>query len=275
MFKQHIITVYGETTYHDTRKLQTLNRQAASAKCKWIFLCRCHKHNVLPRSFITRPVIRTQRAYRETRQHNKRMLEITRNNEMTQYHRYLRNIQEIMEKLEEKVSTADLQSIRTITEKSRENKYQNEKKRLKEKFEKLTQKRSTNTRERTTKKIKHEVVDLTKNGIDDDVREYLKLGPDFSETPRTMPYEKIIIETEYMCKTIEREIETVEEADKKHELEKEIHTLREKVKKNLMRYRNKKITPNLTKQERIGRKKIHSDTTLLTCGQRKGYGCHG
>ena len=73
-----------------------------------------------------------------------------------------------------------------------------------------------------------------------------------------------------MCKTIEKEIETAEKADKKHELEKEIHTLREKVKKNLMRYRNKKITPNLTKQERIGRKKIHCDKKHVYLPADKG-----
>ena len=96
MFKQHVITVYGETTYHDTRKLQTLRRQAASSKCKWIFLCRCLKNELLPKSFTTRPVIRTQRAYRETREYNRRMLQITHDNEKTQYHRYLREIQRIV-----------------------------------------------------------------------------------------------------------------------------------------------------------------------------------
>ena len=58
-----------------------------------------------------------------------------------------------------------------------------------------------------------------------------QLGPDFSETPRKIPYEKIIIETEYMCKMIEKEIDQVEQTEK-HKLEKEIHTIREKVKKD-------------------------------------------
>ncbi len=55
--------------------------------------------------------------------------------------------------------------------------------------------------------LKHEVFDLTKDGIDEDVKVYLQLEPDFSEVPRKLPYEKIIIETENMCRTIDKEKE--------------------------------------------------------------------
>ena len=114
MFKQHIITVYGETMYRSTRKLQTLNRQSASAKCKWIFLCRCLKHKVLPRSFLTRPVIQTQQAYRETRAHNMKMLKITMNEEKTRYHRYLHSIKELAKRMKETVTEEDMTAIRRI-----------------------------------------------------------------------------------------------------------------------------------------------------------------
>ena len=95
---------------------------------------------------------------------------------------------------------------------------------------------------------------MTKDGIDDDVKEYLKLGPDFSETPKRLPYEKVIIETEYMCKTIEGEIETTTDATEKYKLEKEAHILREKVKKALLIAKNKKIKSNLIKTTMRGTK---------------------
>ena len=41
-------------------------------------------------------------------------------------------------------------------------------------------------------KIKNEVFDLTKNGIDGDIKKNLALGPDFCETPKNVPYENII-----------------------------------------------------------------------------------
>ena len=92
---------------------------------------------------------------------------------------------------------------------------------------------------------------------------------DFSETPKSIPYEKIIIETEKMCKTIETE---KEEADprRRYELEKEVHTLREKVKKLLSTSRHKKIPSNLTKQEREGKKKAYADKERVYLPADKG-----
>ena len=60
-------------------------------------------------------------------------------------------------------------------------------------------------REERECKLKYEVFDLTKDGVDEDIKEYLKLGPDFSEAPRKIPWKKVIIETERMRKTIEVE----------------------------------------------------------------------
>ena len=54
-------------------------------------------------------------------------------------------------------------------------------------------------------KIKNEVVDLTKNGIDSDIKKYLALGPDFCETPKKVPYKDIMAETEKMCTMIKKE----------------------------------------------------------------------
>ena len=58
------------------------------------------------------------------------------------------------------------------------------------KFEQLQdkdKKKKTNPRER---KLQHEVVDLTNDGIDEDIKVFLKLGPDFSEAQRRPPYKK-------------------------------------------------------------------------------------
>ena len=54
-------------------------------------------------------------------------------------------------------------------------------------------------------KIKDEVIDLTVDGTDEDVKQYLSLGPDFCETPRRVPYETIITETEKICSVIRKE----------------------------------------------------------------------
>ena len=114
----------------------------------------------------------------------------------------------------------------------------------------------TNTEQRESK-LKHEVYDLTKDGLDEDVKSYLKLGPDFSEAPKTLPYEKIITETERMCKIIEEEKEA--KPRQAPELERETHRLREEVKHLLRKHKKKKIKSNLTHEETIGRTKAYQD----------------
>ena len=73
-----------------------------------------------------------------------------------------------------------------------------------------------------------------------------------------------------MCKVIEKEIETSTEPIEKYKLEKEIHTIREKVKKQLLRSKPKKIESNLTKQERVGRKKVYADKDRVYLPADKG-----
>ena len=90
----------------------------------------------------------------------------------------------------------------------------------------------------TTKKLQHEVHDLTKDGIDEEVKAYLKLGPDFSETPRALPYEKIIIETE-----------SITQPEQSHILE------RERERQKLRESKTENIKTNLTSVEEKGRKK--------------------
>ena len=213
-------------------QIQRLKKQAAATKCRWIFLSRCTEHNVLPRSFRTRPVLRTRKAYLLTKEYNQKMLATTRDEAKKQYHQRRRRIEEINSELQETVSREDHETIKLVTEKSREHKFQKESKRLKEKFERLkTEQNREDGHETERRKLQHEVHDLTREGIDEDVKAYLKLGPDFCETPRRLPYEKIIVETERMCKVIEDEIESKpEEAE---ELQRESHRLREKVKKVL------------------------------------------
>ena len=77
-----------------------------------------------------------------------------------------------------------------------------EKKRIEEDRKKIHER---DQEEMQSKKIKVDVVDLTKDGIDPDVKKYLSLGPDFCESPTRAPYERMICETEKMCSYIRKE----------------------------------------------------------------------
>ena len=180
-----------------------MKRQAASAKCRWIFLSRCTANNVTPKSFRTRQTLQTRKGQALTEEYDQRMLKATRDSVKQQYHTYLKKINETNRQIKEAMSEEDFKTINDITEISRENQFQKESKRLKDKFEELRKKQAPKADKERETKLKYEVIDLTKDGIDEDVRAYLKLGPDFCETPQSLPYEKIIIKTEVMCKIIE------------------------------------------------------------------------
>ena len=197
-----------------------------------------------------------------------KMLRATCNQTREKYHNLLKNISEVNKQLEKAMSKDDFTNIKNVTEMSREQKYKKESQRLKEKFEKLQGKKNTLITEERNKKIKYEVYDLTKDGIDEDVKEYLKLGPDFSEAPKKLPFEKIIIETERMCKTIEEEKETNE--SKAPELDREVHRLREEVKHLLKKHKKKKIKPNITHQEELGKNKAYKDKDRVFLPADKG-----
>ena len=148
--KTYITNAYGEAIQRTTTKVQRLKKQAASAKCKWIFLERFVQNNVLPKSFKTIPLLKTKKAYRIIREYNFKMLEITRDATKQQYHRHLRKRKEIEEDIEKKVTKEDNALIQTTTNKSKENKFKKESQRLKAKFEVLHQ--SNKDQERKGKK---------------------------------------------------------------------------------------------------------------------------
>ena len=196
------------------------------------------------------------------------MLKATRDETKRQYHLRRKRIAEIDQELQQQLTSEDHETIRKVTEKSREHKFLKERNRLKEKFEMLNTATTLNNQNPTQRKLKHEVYDLSKDGIDEDVKAYLKLGPDFCESPRRIPYEKIIIETERMCKVIEDEIEA--KPDEAADLQGEAHRLREKVKQVLRTQRKKKVKSNMTHQERRGRKKAYESEDKVYLPADKG-----
>ena len=71
-----------------------------------------------------------------------------------------------------------------------------------------------------------------------------------------------------MCKTIEDEKET--KPDQAPELERESHRLREQVKHLLRKSKNKKIEPNMSQQEMVGKKKAYKDKDRVYLPADKG-----
>ena len=111
MLRKYITDTYGEVIYKKTTQIQRMKRQAASSKCRWIFLSRCAANNIIPKSFRTRPTLRTRKGGAITEKYDQKMLRTTRDSVKQQYHTYLRKINEMNGQVKETMSEEDFKKI--------------------------------------------------------------------------------------------------------------------------------------------------------------------
>ena len=245
------------------------------------FLKRCRKDDIIPRSLRVylhgsdlknKSVVRLKSKLESARVRS-RIMDVRR-----KIYQGKHQIDGVSTTLRETLGNTDFQWLKKVIDTSRLKEDEMVKRRQKRKFE-ILQEEKDKTEERYKKerdecqkmkkdKIKVEVVDLTKQGIDDEIKSYLSLGPDFCEAPTRVPYEKIIAETEKMCSVIK------EEGKKKKvseiEVDKEIDELREEVKEVLRKTKNRNYNTNLTKEEMRGKKKAMKDKEKVFLPADKG-----
>ena len=180
--------------------------------------------------------------------------------------------------VKETLGNTDFQWLKRVIHTSRSKEDEMVRRRQRRKFE-ILQEEKYKTEERYKKErdecqkikremIKVEVVDLTKQGIDDEIKSYLSLGSDFYEAPTRVPYEKIIAETEKMCSVIKEEGR--KEKSCEDEVDREVDELREEAKEILRKTKGRNYTTNLTKEEMRGKKKAMKDKEKVFLPADKG-----
>ena len=187
-------------------------------------------------------------------------------------------IEEINRQLKETLTEEEFKTVERAAIQSERTEYEKVRRSQTRKFdiimqtkkqEQEEQKKIKEDQERMRKElIKKDFVDLTKNGIDPEIKAYLALGPDFCESPHRIPFELIIAETEKMCTDIRKALEekTVDERI----IEMETQELREKTRKLLEKERGKKLKSNLTKEEKSGKIKARKDKDRVYLPADKG-----
>ena len=78
-------------------------------------MSKCIKNSILPKSFQTRPLLRTKKGYALTKEHNGKMLRATRDKARQQYHELLKRINEVTGQLEDTMSLEDFNNIKNVT----------------------------------------------------------------------------------------------------------------------------------------------------------------
>ena len=88
-------TSYGEKAYKRTVDLQKIKVKASIANNQLIFLERCIKNNILPKSFRLKPPIKSNKRYNIMKVCSKKLVVLAKNNAKQRMYFSLRKVEEI------------------------------------------------------------------------------------------------------------------------------------------------------------------------------------
>jgi len=262
MFKQTITNAYGQATFKTISKLQETKKKSCSAKTRWIFLMRCVTNKVLPKSFCSRPLVKSKKALQLTFDYNLRMLKLACNEAKQRYHELLNSIKQITSALQNILNEDDFNTTVRITESYREKVYTAMSTRLKEKFDHITGKK---TPTRTTSIVKPAVLNLTSNEIPESHLNLLNLGPTFVPALKKVPIMSIVTATEAAAQKIEKKLDAVG-----HCVESE--SLRHNVSNILLKQVKKRLPSNLSREQHTALRELKDNNDIKIVPFDKGVG---
>ena len=260
-------------------KLQHQRTRIARSKNHCLYLRRCRENKIIPIGLSIHKA--------EKDKQDKTILRMLRKVEETKVRRRIKEVRQIIWKVNKEIEATENELKQTLNEEefeqvrraaviSEKKEHQKVREKHIDKFNKIMnnkiqeedKKNKEDQEQMRQNLIKREVVDLTKEGIDPEIRKYISLGPDFCEAPNKVPYEIIIAETEQMCYDIRR-VEEKKNTDARL-IEKEIQELREKIRKLLDTEKEKGVKSNLTAEEMRGKIKARKDKEKVFLPADKG-----
>ena len=279
-FRKQIKEQYRSCNLKQADKLQKNVITKSRVENHIKFLKKCRDENIVPKGLkVHLPEENRCKNVKKMKEKLERTRIINKLKEnRTKLAKTIQEIERIKHKLKEVFHTEDYQWLEEVIGISFEKEKKKVKERQQKKFKTLMIERDSiknenkreqekDQKEMERKKIKTEVVDLTKDGIDPEVRKYLALGPDFCIAPTKVPYERIICETERMCSDIRKE--SIDGKIEQREAEDEIMTVREEV-KTMLKNTKERYPSNLSREEKAGQKKAFDDKQHVYLPADKG-----
>ena len=285
-FKNYIQHRYGYQTARLTANLQEQKKKRARINNHKVFLIRCRNNKICPRGLRVNLPRHLQENERMKRRKDKFQQKIVREELQkvrSDIWRVNKDIRWSEETCTKTMSLEDLDTLHRITSIGENTEYQKIKRTQTNKFEMLKKEKMRwqehEKREKERQRcgglkidgiIKREVVDLTKDGISDNVKEFLALGPDFAITPKEFPVEDYIAATENICHKIELEFhaEEITEQQKINQQQK----IRRNVQELLKKEAKKPIRQNLNTKEKKGKVEAERDKKRVFLPADKGKG---
>ena len=192
--KNLFTTSYGEKTYKHTFNLQKMKVKASIAKNQLIFLERCMKNNILPKSFRLKPPIKSINGYNIMKDCIKKLVVLAKNNAKKRMYFSLKKVEEIKLYLKSILSKQHYILIQNVTDHSREKEFLKKRKQLIDKYNNLLDKYSQHSNYKTSL-IKPAILNLTKEEIPKHYKSLLNLGPKFVPTNKNLPFMDIVTST--------------------------------------------------------------------------------
>ena len=94
--KNLFTTSYGEKTYKHTVDLQKMKVKASIAKNQPVFLERCFKNNILPKSFRLKPPIKSIKCYNIMKGCSNKLVVVAQNNARQRMYFSLKKVKKIV-----------------------------------------------------------------------------------------------------------------------------------------------------------------------------------
>ena len=260
--KNYIITSYGASVYKNTLQLKEAKKNMAKSKNQFIFLQRCVKHKIIPKSMKLNCPIRNAKTENIMNRYRFEILIATKNDAK---HRFFNNVKvgkDIENELSAVLSEADMAVITNVTEKARESMFVRSKEKLVNKFSILKKRKDdkeTYTDNTNTLHMKEPILNLASSEIPEHHKELLELGPKFVPHVKSIPYMDIVSATESSALKLEYS-KKVNQA--------------ENLRKDVLRILKmaKPVKDNLNARQRLALKEIRNDEEVNIYPFDKGAG---
>ena len=259
--KSHILASYGASVQKKTITLKEAKKDVAKSKNQFIFLQRCIKHKIIPKSLRTKCPLKTERSREIAKKYQFELLISVKNEAKRRYFKNVKEAEKVEEELRCVLNNEDMEIVKRVTEKSREEMFLRSKEKLVNKFESLRGNQPTTDQnaERPNTLVKDPVLNLAPSEIPETQKNLLSLGPKFVPTSTKIPYMDLVTTTEASALKLEYE-----------KKDKEAQTLRQDVLRVLKMA--KPVKDNLTREQRKAIKEIKDDPNISIYPFDKGTG---
>ena len=194
--KEYITAIYGDSIYKKTLKLKEAKKDIAKTKNQFIFLQRCVKHKLIPKSLRIKCPVRNSRTTKIVKQYRFELLRSMKNDAKHRYFKCVEVAKDVHDGLSLLLSDEDMILVSDITEKAREAMFIRSKERLVKKFKILQGDNNLNRIERPKVYVKSPVLNLVPDEIPESHKDLLSLGPKFVPNTKVIPYMDIVSITE-------------------------------------------------------------------------------